>query len=422
VTAPTPVIFLHIGAMKTGTTFLQTLMHENKENLAAAGYLLPGERWVHEVRAVQDVLGGGPGYPAAAPNTAGEWKALARRMIDHDGVASILSMEFLSLADPKRARRVLRSLQPAEVHVILTVRDATATIQAQWQTTVRNNSRVSWPDFMAGIRRAGGIEGRFGRFSWNRALRSFMRAQDVEYMLDTWGRYLPAERIHVVTVPSGSDRTVLWDRFAGVLGIDPGVCSELPEEANESLGYASTELIRRINMELGRLPHTEYNPTILDFLAIPVLAGRREQETTARLDRATFEFGLAWNRRIRQAILAAGVELVGDIEELPVADVALGRAIEEDQAPPSADEILAAATVAEEAMRQLITRRIRRLRKQDVAVDPGDGAQRVHLVGPESWTHAPDPVTAAVKDIAALSRRAIDLNNRLRELRLRTSR
>ena len=67
--------------------------------------------WVHEVRAVQDVLGGGLGYPEAAPNTAGEWAALARRMLDHRGAASILSMEFLSLANPRRARRVLRSLE-----------------------------------------------------------------------------------------------------------------------------------------------------------------------------------------------------------------------------------------------------------------------------------------------------------------------
>jgi hypothetical protein len=421
VTAPGPVVFLHIGAMKTGTTFLQNLMHKNKENLAASGYLLPGERWVHEVRAVQDVLGGGPGYPAAAPNTAGEWAALARRMVEHDGPASILSMEFLSLADPRRARRVLRSLEPAEVHVILTVRDATSTIQAQWQTTVRNNSRVSWTDFMKGIRRAGGIEGRFGRLSWNRALRSFMRAQDTRYMLETWCRYLPPERVHVITVPSGSDRTLLWERFAGVVGLDPGVCSELPEEANESLGYASTELIRRINIELGRLPHTEYNPTILDYLAIPVLAGRRDEENTARIDRTTFEFGLSWNRRVREAILAAGVDLVGDLDELPVTDGDMEPEIDDHQAPPSDDEILAAATVADEAMRRLITRRVRRLRRQGEAADT-DNTADVETVGPESWLHTSDPVAAAVKDIAALSRRAIGLNNRLRELRLRTSR
>ena len=75
---------------------------------------------------------------------------------------------------------------------------------------------------MQGVRRAAGPEGRFGRFSWNPALRAFMRAQDIQYILATWGLYLPPERIHLVTVPSGADRTLLWERFAGVVGVDPG--------------------------------------------------------------------------------------------------------------------------------------------------------------------------------------------------------
>ena len=420
-TAPAPVVFLHIGAMKTGTTFLQNLMHENKAHLAEAGYLLPGKAWVHEVRAVQDVLGGGLGYPEAAPNTAGEWAALTRRMLDHGGRASILSMEFLSLANPRRAKRVLRSLEGAEIHVILTVRDATSTIQAQWQTNVRNTSRVAWPDYMQGVRRAAGPEGHFGRFSWNPELRAFMRAQDIQYILDTWGLYLPPERIHLVTVPSGADRTLLWERFAGVVGVDPGVCSDLPDQANESLGYASTELIRRLNIELGRMPHTAYNPTILDYLAMRVLVGRRDKEAPARLDRRTFEFGLDWNDRVRHAIVAAGVDLVGDLDELPIEHVAGEEETDEDQAPPSEDEILAAATVAEQAMRRLIARRARRLRKLGLAAELGDDAE-VRTTGPEHWNRAPDPVTAAVKDVAALSRTAIELHGRIRAEHLRTSR
>jgi hypothetical protein len=344
-------------------------------------------------------------------------------MVDHRGTASILSMEFLSLANPRRARRVLRSLGSAEVHVILTVRDATSTIQAQWQTNVRNGYRVGWTDFMKGVRRAGGPGGRLARFSLNSALRSFKRAQDVKYILHTWRRYLPPERIHVITVPSGSDRMLLWKRFAGVLGLDPGVCSGPPGQANESLGYASTELIRRINMELGRLPHTEYNPTLLDFLALRVLAGRRDEEVPARVDRETFEFGLEWNRRVREAIAAAGVDLVGDLDELPIAHRAVEQKVDQDQAPPSDDEILAAATVAEEAMRRLIARRVRRLRRQGVEVDLGERVGTdVETGGPESWSHTPDPVAAAAREIAAQCRTAIDLHSRLRTERLRTSR
>ena len=49
-------IFLHIGAMKTGTTYIQTVLSENRERLIEEGVLFPGERWRSQVRAVEDVL------------------------------------------------------------------------------------------------------------------------------------------------------------------------------------------------------------------------------------------------------------------------------------------------------------------------------------------------------------------------------
>ena len=51
-----PRIYLHIGAMKTGTTFLQGLMSANQEALGRAGYLFPGEKWAEQSLAVRDVM------------------------------------------------------------------------------------------------------------------------------------------------------------------------------------------------------------------------------------------------------------------------------------------------------------------------------------------------------------------------------
>ncbi len=51
-----PVVWLHIGAMKTGTTYLQQLMYANRAALGEAGLFLPGERWGSQVRAVQEVM------------------------------------------------------------------------------------------------------------------------------------------------------------------------------------------------------------------------------------------------------------------------------------------------------------------------------------------------------------------------------
>ena len=398
--------------MKTGTTFLQTLMFDNREQLAAAGILFPGKTWARQVRAVQDVLYPKHKDPRIRAGASGVWDALAEEMRSHRGTAAVLSMEFLSFADAQQVDRVVTSLEPADVHVILTVRDATATIPAQWQTTVRSGQTISWPDFTRGIRKATGVQGRLGRFT-DPALVKFRRTQDIARMLETWGRTVPPERLHVVTVPPpGASRRLLWERFAHVIGLDPEVCASGPA-ANESLGYPSAEVLRRVNAALGPLPASDYNATLRQHLARGILAPRSTQERRARLDRETLEFGLEWNRRTRAAVRDAGAQVVGDLEELPTTATQRHESeIEDAQPPPTDDELLAAAATAVEGMRDLVARRARRARNRglDVNMSPHDHPPAT----PETWARSGDPVAAAVADIAELCRTSIDLQRRLR--------
>ena len=223
----------------------------------------------------------------------------------------------------------------------------TATIQAQWQTNVRNTSRGRLAGLHDGAYAgAAGLEGRFGRFSWNPALRAFMRAQDIQYILDTWGRYLPPDRIHVITVPSGCGQDAALGAVRRRRRSRPRQSAQtLPNQANESLGYASTELIRRLNMELGRLPHTAYNPTILDYLAMRVLARRRDQEahrapgpSDLRV-RARLEPTASGRRSSTQTSTSSATST-----NCRSSTSSSRSETDEDQAPPSDDELLAAAS------------------------------------------------------------------------------
>jgi hypothetical protein len=404
-----PVVFLHIGAMKTGTTFLQHLMIANKESLAAAGYLFPGETWNRQVRAVQEVLGQTQDDPRVKAESAGAWGDLVDEMRSHTGVASVVSMEFLSFAGYREARRVVRSLDGADVHIVLTVRDAAGTIPAQWQTSVHNGATVGWPQFAAGARRASAPAGPlWGRFARDQGLRVFLRAQDVAHMLRLWGRLVPPDRLHVVTVPtSGSDPRLLWRRFAQVLGVDPAVCPEEPRQVNESLGYASSELLRRVNRELGPLRYTAYNQTVKHPLALRVLSRRAKKESKARIDRQTYEFALEWNRRTREAIKRSGAVLAGDLDDLPTTPrPELVSTSDEPQPAPTDEELLAAAQTAVQGMKKVIRRRRRRLRRW--GHDPAVGKPPVD-VDMDSWAESEDPVAEAVGDVTRLCRMAIDL-------------
>jgi hypothetical protein len=405
-TTTTAPVFLHIGAMKTGTTFLQNLLIDNQDGLAAAGYLFPGSPWKQQVRAAQEVVGTSDD-PVIQREAAGAWCSVVDLMRRHTGAASIFSMEFLSHAAPDRVEWAFERLGDCEVHVVVTVRDATAIIPAQWQTTVRSGSTASWPDFMRGVRRAAGWRGRPGHFFTDPAASKFRLNQDVPRMLETWGRFVPPHRLHVVSVPTDSSHPrMLWERFAQVVGCDPQLCPGLPP-ANESLGYASAELLRRVNLDLGEVPLTDYNATVREYLAGRVLAFEARGETRPRLTRATAEFGLRWNRRVREGIERSGARFVGEPADLPTSMTERHqRLVDEAQPPPTDDELLRVAGPAAEAVRALVERRSRRARRKGVDLSGLDVSPRE--------PDAEDPVAAATSEIADLCRVAIEVRRRLR--------
>lgn len=459
--AKKPVVFLHIGAPKTGTTFLQHLMLANKGSLAEAGYNFAGRNWAAQVRAAQDVLGHSEGDPVIEARSAGAWSKIVDEMLAYEGNGSIFSMEFLAFAEQEQAERIVASLGDAEVHLIVTVRDTTATLPAQWQTRTHNRSVESWPAFVGGAmrsvehpRRARGLHGIVSRaaeaagtvlrlpgrvWSWlvrrvsavvrgphpplpETADRAFQGSQGIPRMLDIWGGLLPAEHLHIVTVPpSGSDPLLLWRRFAEVLGVDPAVCSRPAEKSNASLGQASAELMRRVNLALPGVQRSDYNPTLKEYLALRVLADRAKSEARPVLDLRTRRFAVGWNARIREAIVASGAHLVGDLEDLPTQLPAGFEATASlTLTEPSDQEVLEAAATAFDGMRRLVRRRVRRLRRAGVETDmPGAAAprNRKQPTKPDRWAAEPDPVQAAVDEIAGLAQTAIDLRRRLRETR-----
>lgn len=407
------MVFLHIGAMKTGTTFIQNLISENRKSLAEAGYFFPGASWAQQTLATRDILGL-TGDPRVKAKASGLWQRLSSKMLAYEGRASIFSMEFLSFTDLEGARRVVRSLEGAEVHVILTVRDTTGALPAQWQSNARNGGKVSWPEFVRGAMRAV----RRGERAGGAGGRVFTRAQDIPRILKVWGSLVPPERLHVITVPrTGSDRMLLWQRFATVIGVDPRVCSLPTTRTNSSLGQASADLMRRVNVRLGRVSHSDYAPTMKNVLAIKVLSQRAADEQRAKLDLATRRFAADWNKKVRKAVVKSGAHLVGDLEELPVK---VPREFRRDRkaalVDPDPTAILDAAAEARVGMVKLVRRRVRRLAKFGVEVEPVHVGFSDLPSGPKRWDGFEDPVEAAVDEVTALVRRAIELHDRLREV------
>lgn len=415
----TPVVVLHVGAMKTGTTYLQHKLIANRDELHTEGVDFAGGRWRDQVSAVQDLLSLAQDDPKVARRSAGAWTAMAKRVRRTDARMSLLSMEFLSFADTEEAQRAVDSLAGLDVHVVVTVRDTAAVIPALWQTSITSGGGMTWPRFMTVARasmRGGGRLGSALARAGVPTARRFSEAVDIPRILRVWAAAVPPERVHVVVVPGPqAPRDRLWELFTDVLGVDPATAPHPPVQENESLGLPSAELVRRVNVGLSLQRPTEQRMVKVE-LAGRGLGELRHEERRARLDPATFRAALRWNARIRDVITSTGVTVHGDLADLPTEADPATYHVDAAQRTPSDEELLVAARHGYLRMRKVTRKHVkgafpRKRRKAKWR------KIRRQLAKPTHWEQADDPVAAAVADLGLLVTSAIGLERKAEKRR-----
>ncbi|MFN8125137.1 MAG: hypothetical protein U0R64_01305 [Candidatus Nanopelagicales bacterium] len=257
-------VFLHIGAPKTGTTFLQGILWRNRELLAQDGVLIPYVDERQHFRSARDFCGGGWRL-LPAEHFTGEWAAVAAATRNWDGSTVIITNELLAGSDPDRISSGLAQLEPAEVHVIFTMRDLARQLVSDWQEHIKHLHTITLEGFVEALMTDGiHAQAPFGEMFWG--------LHDPLRVLPRWGESVPAERIHVVTGPRpGAAGGELWRRFASVVGLDPTGYDASARHANRSLGVNETELIRRMNLEVAEMPQNVYDPLVRQYLAREVL-------------------------------------------------------------------------------------------------------------------------------------------------------
>lgn len=301
-------VVLHIGTMKSGTSFVQSALASNPAMLDAAGGRYLGKTFGRQAKAVRDVF-----RRPRRRRRHQRWRALAREARAFEGDAAIISMEFLSFAQDAQLEPFLAPLADLPVEVVLTVRDQFTAIPAQWQTFARNFGTDDWGTY---LRRIDGSA--FGRDRRSRAAVTFHRAQDVGSILDRWSADARVGRVTVVTLPPpGSPREELWRRFCQAVRL-PAEGAELDEvHENTSLGYASCDLLRRLNVHLDDVRPRFYRKAMRP-IARDALAPLRDSETRPELDHRGAELAADLNRRIREVLSRGGHDLVGSLDDLPV--------------------------------------------------------------------------------------------------------
>ncbi len=298
-------VVLHVGLMKSGTSFLQQALRHNRARLHEQGVLFPSP-WKRQVQAVKDIST--RGLRDQPPLTGdGPWRRLVDDVRRWDGTA-VLSMEFLGPRGLPKARQIVSELAPAEVDVVISVRDLARTIPAMWQESLQNRGTWTWEEYLAGVEGEDRTHPGPGRAFWTR--------QDAPGITEVWQEAAGHDRVTLLTVPpAGSPPELLWERFASLLPID-GTGIDLDVRTNPSLGLASLLVLRALNQRLdadGRtLTGRQYERIVKQLLAKRGLAGL---EGDARLGYDAPWVSERGDRDVAR-LQARSPRVAGDLEDL----------------------------------------------------------------------------------------------------------
>ncbi len=318
-------MFLHIGLPKTGTTYLQQVVWSNRDALRAAGVFLPGFGHREHLWAALD-LQERPRLERRHKDAPGAWQRLVAEAAAQPADV-LLTHEFFCGASADQAARAVASFPDAEVHLVVTARDAASVVSAGWQESVKNGSTVDLDSVMDG-KAAGGPE-----FS--------MRTWDLAGVLERWTRDVPSERVHVLMMPGRSEAPDLhWRHFAQTLGVDPEAFDVPTETVNPALGIVQIETLRLVNRHLPPYSAHDRGVWIRGYLAEDLLA-RQPRERGGPPEKYAERFA-DLDRAAAALIFERGFHVLGDLTALAPRARATGEGREPESV--TAEEILESAT------------------------------------------------------------------------------
>lgn len=341
-------VFLHVGTMKTGTTYLQSRLKEHRGALQRDGVLAPAG----QLTALRDLFGrrGTLGHR----RVTGSWAQLIETLQTSSCARGVVSMEYLSTCAPQEISDILAQFAPADVHVIVTVRELPRVMAAQWQETIQNRATWTWDDYSAEIvahldsgvspsaaadasAAEHGPADAYGPGAGNApdqdaddattdrktvrrtAAGRFWRQHDIARIVRDWSAAAGADRVHLVTVPpTGQAPDVLWERFTEVIGVDSDRYPR-PDEAvrsNVGLDLAASEFLRRLNVRLDpAISRAAYLRHVKHLLGKTALVGR-DVALKPTLSPEQHARVLRHSQQLVAHLRDLGVEVVGDLTDL----------------------------------------------------------------------------------------------------------
>lgn len=325
--------YLHIGTMKSGTTYLQDLWSLNRDELSASGVLWPTAK---RYQAVTDLFT----WPQDGSDEPNQWAHLEAEVREHSGDL-VISNEFLAANRVRRIRRLVDALPAQELRVVITARDLARVIPSHWQTAIKNGGRQTWTEFAESVCRddtqpspqTSDDDAASDRRREPRGVAErFWRHHDIAAIIRRWRQVVPPERITLVSVPpAGADPDLLAARFGSVVGVTLTGLSQPDPQSNVSLGAHSAELLRRLNLKMTDAQLDQTRQAFRVALGRSVLSARAGDEPRFALTHEQHDWASTRAERMTRQIRSSGVRVVGDLSDLiPTLRLAEGAVLPEE--------------------------------------------------------------------------------------------
>ncbi|MEU8803328.1 hypothetical protein [Spirillospora sp. NPDC048819] len=361
-------IVLHIGLQKSGTTFLQHMLHDGHDALAAADVLYPippdwerGKRTVanHEWSSYGLL---GTEYPwvseVRASREEPSWHALLDQVNAWPSTV-VLSAEALSVIRADAVHHLLDSLGVADVEVVVTARSLGRSLPSLWQQHIRNGRSMSFEAYLGGLaaQRDKGwdhIEADPDAHIW--------RAFTLNRLVLRWSE-AGASQVSVVTSP-GRPPELLLERFTQAAGLPR--LTHVPvadRRAHTGLTAPETLVLASLNAALRENAWPERKADQVRQAITERFQAREQRGGKVAIPPEWRPRLAAWSGDDLTALEDTDARVVGDLKDLRY-DADLEKTL-----PPTAEETgragaEAALAFAEPALRESpIRRNTRRLRR-----------------------------------------------------------
>lgn len=273
---------LHVGPMKTATTYIQYILDQNRSELTALGWTYPGQR-PNQQHAFYGLCG--RNIPWIDEDIAERYANLGKKLeqeLSKRSQNAIVSCEALASLTEAGIEELLTKI-PAPSKIVFTLRPLPITLKSGWQQFLKRGGGISLDNFISAAVEKSNDE----------SLREISLTYLYGDAVRRWRKVAPCP-IHLADIPASSNPDLTWQVFRAAAELP-----ELPDRtvprlsSNRSLSSDAAELLRRFNVTfidtglLRRQRQTEFVHNCL--LAEPHLKLGSEQikfspETLKRLE------------------------------------------------------------------------------------------------------------------------------------------